>query len=145
LSNPAVSGVEVKGSAKGAAAGSAVFVVFSLITGLGAALASSCCALPLALATAGIGGAWLGNFSGLIFYKGYILAAAATVLVLGWIVAIRRRVKACEIDGPCDRHSKGWLMFGALGLSTVLVGFAAASDWLEPLIVRYLLSLDGSA
>lgn len=145
MSNPAVSNAEAEEPAKDAPTGTGAFAGLSLLTGLGAAVASSCCALPLALATAGVSGAWLGNFSGLIFYKDYILSAAVIALFVGWIIAIRRRARACEVEGACSRRSTSWLTFGALGLSTVLVGLAAASDWLEPLIVRYLLSLNGSA
>jgi len=121
------------------------FAGLSLFTGLGAAVASSCCALPLALATVGISGAWVGKLGGLLFYKDYFLVAAIAALVLGWVVALRRRAKACDADTVCQHRSTGWITFGALGISTVLVGFASASDWLEPLIVRYLLALNGSA
>lgn len=145
MSNPAVSNAEAEEPAEDAPAGSGIFASLSLFTGLGAAVASSCCAMPLALATAGIGGAWLRNFSGLIFYKDYILSAAVIALLVGWIVAIRRRARACEVEGACSRRSTSRLTFVALALSTVLVGFAAVSNWLEPLIVRYLLSLNGSA
>lgn len=145
LSNPAVPRPRPEEPGGDVHAGRNVFAGLSLVTGVGAAVASSCCALPLALATAGMGGAWLGNFSELVFYRGYVLAAAVSVLVVGWIVAFRRRARACEFDGPCTRPSRGRATFGALGLSTALVGFAAASDWLEPLIVRHLISLGGSA
>lgn len=145
MSNPAVSSAEAEEPAKGAPSGSGVFAGLSFLTGLGAAVASSCCALPLALATAGVSGAWLGNFTELVFYKDYILTAAAVALVVGWIVIFIHRAKICAVDGACTRRRASWLTFAALGLSTVLVGFAAASDWLEPLIVRYLISLNGSA
>jgi mercuric ion transport protein len=120
-------------------------VLLSLFTGIGAVAASSCCALPLALSAAGIGGAWLGGLSGLVFYRPYFLIAAAVALAVGWGMTLRRQAAACTTDGACVRPARGWLTFAALALSTLLVGMAAAWSWIEPAIMPALLRLAEAA
>ena len=122
------------------AAGTALL---SLATGLGAVVISSCCALPLALSVAGLGGAWLGGANELIAYRPHALMAAALALAIGWGVALRRRAAACPADGACARPARGWLTFGTLGLSTLLVGVAAAWGWIEPAVIAALIRLTG--
>jgi mercuric ion transport protein len=115
--------------------------LLSLSTGMGAVAASSCCALPLALSAAGFGGAWLGGISGLGVYRLWFLTAAAIALAVGWIVVLGRRMAACTADGACARPAQGWLTYGMLGLSTLLVGVAAAWGWIEPTVMSALLRL----
>jgi hypothetical protein len=73
--------------------------------------------------TAGIGAALLSLFTGM---------GAVAALAVGWIVALRRRTITCPTDGVCARPARSWLTFGMLGLSTLLVGVAAAWGWIEP-------------
>ena len=114
--------------------------LISLFTGLGAIAASSCCVLPLALSVVGFGGAWLGGVSELVFYRPYFLIAAAVAVAAGWTVALRRTI-TCTTDGACAGSQRSWLTFGTLGLSTLLVGVAAAWSWIEPAVVTALLRL----
>lgn len=116
-------------------------LLLSLFTGVGALAASSCCALPLALSLAGIGGAWVGGLSGLVFYRPWFLIAAGLALAAGWTVALRRKGTGCTGERLCARPARNWLTFGVLGLSTLLVGVAAAWDWIEPAVMMALLSL----
>ena len=78
---------------------------------------------------------------GLVFYRSYFLIAAGVVLAVGWAVALRRRTITCMVDGAGDRPARGWPTFGTLGLSTLLVGVAAAWGWIEPAVVAALLRL----
>lgn len=112
----------------------------SLVASLGAATAGSCCALPLALASMGIGGAWLGGLGALAPYRPHILGVAVLGLGLGWLSAFRNlRRRTCGIDGACAREPGRRLTLGLLTISTALVLFAALSDWLEPMLVQVLL------
>lgn len=121
-------------------------LLLSLFTGAGALAASSCCALPLALSLAGFGGAWIGGLSGLVFYRPWFMVAAGLALAAGWTVALRRNRAGCTAEHLCARPARNWLTFGALGLSTLLVGVAAAWDWIEPAVMTALLRLaDGAA
>ncbi|WP_170984444.1 mercuric transporter MerT family protein [Rhodoligotrophos defluvii] len=118
----------------------------SLVTGLGAVAASSCCVLPLALSVVGFGGAWLSGVSELVFYRPYFLIAAAVTLAMGWVVVLRRRPIVCTADDACARPQRSWLTFGTLGLSTLLVGVAAAWSWIGPAVMAALLRLaEGTA
>ena len=92
---------------------------------------------------AGLGGAWLSIFGELALYKNYVLGAAVLALAIGWIVAVRSRTKACEGKPGCKvSQSRGWT-FWALTISTILVCSATLSDFLEPSIVAYMMSLRG--
>lgn len=122
-----------------------ITALVSLFTSIGALFAASCCALPLALSLAGIGGAWLGGLGALAVYRIYFLAAAAGALALAWAVVLWRRNALCRTDAACRQPQRSWLTFGALGLSTSLVGVAAAWDWLEPVIMTGLMRLAAAA
>ena len=123
--------------------GAGPLAALSLSVAGGAVLSSSCCAVPLAFAMAGLGGAWLSIFGELALYKNYVLGAAVLALAVGWIVAVRSRTKACEGEPGCKvSQSRGWT-FWALTISTILVCLATLSDFLEPSIVAYMMSLRG--
>ena len=47
-------------------------------------LASACCILPLALALAGVSGAWIGNLTALSPYQPYFITFAAASIGLGF-------------------------------------------------------------
>lgn len=113
----------------------------SLLASISAVFAASCCALPLALSVAGIGSAWLAGLTELSFYRHYFLAAAAGTLALAWGVLLWRRQGVCTEYGACIAPTRPWLTYGTLGLSTLLVGVAAAWGWLEPLIMAGLMRI----
>lgn len=120
--------------------GSRASIAFSFLTSLGAATAGLCCALPLALASVGIGGAWLGSLATLALYRPYFLSIAAVGLAIGWTMAIRKhRHRTCGSQSTYGRRPTSRWAFGVLMLSTLLVVFATISNWLEPLIVQVLL------
>lgn len=98
-----------------------------LAAGLAALAGASCCALPLALAIFGIGGAWVANLGILVVYRPFILAGAVVVVGAGWLVSFRR--------GARPR------VHAMLGLATVAVGAAIAVTAYETEITRYLASL----
>ena len=57
---------------------------------LGALAASSCCVVPLALISLGVGGAWIGNLTILAPYSSYILVVALMCLAAGFYVVYRK-------------------------------------------------------
>ena len=71
----------------------------TVVSGLGilAALAAlagaSCCVLPLLLAIGGIGGAWVAHLGILTPYQPYILAFALDLVIIGWVIAFRRKAQ----------------------------------------------------
>jgi mercuric ion transport protein len=62
-----------------------------LIAALAALVGASCCALPLALASLGLAGAWIASLEVFAAYRPYVSAVAVLLVALGWIVARRRR------------------------------------------------------
>jgi mercuric ion transport protein len=70
---------------------SALFAFGGLAAGL---LASACCILPLALALAGVSGAWIGNLTALSPNQPYFIGFAAASIGLGFW-RLRRSEAAC--------------------------------------------------
>ena len=65
---------------------------------LGALAASSCCVVPLALISLGVGGAWMGTLTILAPYSGYILVFALACLAAGFYV-VYRKPRTAGVDG----------------------------------------------
>jgi mercuric ion transport protein len=91
---------------------------------LAALAASTCCVLPLSLAAAGIGGAWLSTLTALAPYETVFRALAVLLLAAGfWLVYARRPAAA---DGatcktvPWRRLTTSLLWAGAIVLALVL-------------------------
>lgn len=115
----------------------------SLVLASGAILISSCCALPLALAMAGVGGAWLSSLGELALYKNHLLVAAMLTLAVGWVLTARSRAECRPAKcGYAGGRSKAWTV-SMLMSSTALVALAALSDFIDPSVVAYLTSLRG--
>jgi mercuric ion transport protein len=99
--------------------------------GLAAAVAAlvgaSCCALPLALASLGLAGAWIANLGVFVVYRPYITMAALIIILIGWTIAVRRRAPART--------------FVVLGIATAVTLTAMVVAQYEPEINRYLLAL----
>jgi mercuric ion transport protein len=60
------------------------------VAAFAAVAASSCCALPMALAFMGVSTGVVGALGPLHALRGAIIAVAAVLLVAGWAMAIRR-------------------------------------------------------
>ena len=100
--------------------------------GLAAAFgAASCCALPLLLASLGLGTAWLGGIALLAApHRGVLLAAAAVCLAGGAVLLWRQRVAAaaCAPGTACARPAVHGVTAAGLLLGSVLLvlGYAIA-------------------
>lgn len=94
---------------------------------LASAGAAACCALPLALASAGLGTAWLGRISPVVApYRTPLLIAAAVLLLagalrLGWQL---RRVQSCPTDAACGSATYRSLTAIGLLIGTILLAGA---------------------
>lgn len=99
---------------------------------LGAVLSSSCCVVPLALASVGVGGAWVGTLAALAPYQPLFLLFAVACLGVGFWMVYGRREVACAADGDAVSGArrvvrnilvvKGALWFGA---AVVALAFSA--------------------
>lgn len=64
----------------------------------GAVAASSCCVIPLALATLGVSGAWIGALTSLSPYQPLFIAFAVSCLGAGFWLVYRAGGAACAVD-----------------------------------------------
>src|SRR6266487_621372 len=88
---------------------------------LGALAASSCCILPLALFSLGVGGAWIGNITQLAPYQPCFIVATIALLGAGYWVVYRSSKLACDQGEACARPLPNQLVKAALIVATVLV------------------------
>lgn len=114
-------------------------VKFTVAGGLLAALGvfASCCLLPFALATAGIGGAVSGGLESLAPYKWFFVAVAAGVLGFGFYTAYRKPSVSCSGGAACETYPPSRGVRVVLWIAAILVASSVAFDYLEP----YLLAL----
>lgn len=102
----------------------------SVLAALGA---SSCCVLPLALAVAGISGAWIGGLTALAPYQPLFLGLGALLVGSGLWRTYGRRQPICESPQCGTPGSRRWTRAG-LWLAAGLLLVAATTDWWAPLV-----------
>lgn len=102
---------------------------------LAALAASTCCIVPLALFSLGIGGAWIGQLTALQPYQPIFITITLGFLVYGyWLVYKRSKVK-CDDDQACARPLPNYFVMGGLWFATILVGLSIAWPYIVPLIL----------
>lgn len=111
-------------------------VKFTAAGGLLATLGvcASCCLLPFALASVGIGGAVIGGLESLAPYKWFFVAVAAGLLGFGFYTVYRKPSvscsgAACEADAP----SRGVRVL--LWIAAIAAASSVAFDYLEPYLL----------
>ncbi|WP_435104101.1 mercuric transporter MerT family protein [Arhodomonas sp. AD133] len=102
---------------------------------LGAVLASSCCIVPLALFSLGIGGAWIATLTALAPYKPIFVVIAGALILAGFISMRRRQRDACDLEGHCASAPGKRITTVVLWLSTLLVIAVIAWPYLLPLLM----------
>lgn len=107
---------------------------------IGAILASSCCILPLALLSLGIGGAWMSNLTALEPYQPYFLIATVVMLGAGFYNVYRKPKNACSADacgtdGYCVTPLAARVIKVALRSATALVVLVLAWPYVAPLFL----------
>ena len=102
--------------------------------GLGALLLTSCCILPLALVSVGVGGVFIAQLGALYAYKWLTFTVAAAALAFGFWRAYRRI--PCG-DGTCARPVDRRLMRGVLWTAAGVIVLAMVFPVLVPLFSPY--------
>ena len=101
---------------------------------LSALAASSCCIIPLALVSAGVSGAWLGNLAALAPYQPIFMTIAVVCLGAGFWLVYGRKETACETPPsvPSNRNhfikSILWVK-GVLWIGAILAGLSASANF----------------
>src|SRR4051812_3740667 len=96
----------------------------SVVTGVGAIFAASCCVLPLVLGGLGAGAGLFSVLEVLADYRTAILVLSAALLAVAWVVYLS------------SRGARSTAL--ALVIATVFVGTAAAWDRLEPPLLKII-------
>jgi mercuric ion transport protein len=105
--------------------------------GLGALISSSCCAVPLALAGLGAGGAVFSGLEFLAQWRLYLLGAASLALLASWVMFFRHRAVACNTGASCARPAPTKRTVAALSIGTAFVALALVWDALiEPIVFK---------
>lgn len=102
---------------------------------IGAALASSCCVMPLLLLTLGVGGAWISNLTALAPYQPLFLLATFSLLAAGFWMTYRKPKVACAEGSYCANPVSERVLKIALWLATALVLVALGINLLGPLFL----------
>lgn len=102
---------------------------------IAALVASSCCILPVALFSLGIGGAWIGNFTQLAPYQPYFIGATLAFVGAGYWLVYRSSKVACAQGEACARPLPNRLVRAALIAATVTAIAALAFDYLAPYVL----------
>ena len=107
----------------------------AIVGGLvGALAASSCCILPLALFSLGVGGAWIGNLTALAPYQPIFIALTLACLGYGyWLV--HRNPAACADGNACARPLPSRLVQSGLWIATIIVAAALAFPFVAPALL----------
>jgi mercuric ion transport protein len=96
------------------------------LAGLGSAFSlASCCALPILLAAAGLGTAWLGGIADLAVPYRVPLIAISGVSLAGGAVSLLRQRRVCAPGAVCARPAvRGTTALGLiLGLVLLYLGY----------------------
>jgi mercuric ion transport protein len=101
----------------------------------GALGASSCCIVPLALFSLGIGGAWIGKLTALAPYKPLFVAATAAILAYGFVQVYWRPKQDCAEGMACARPLPARFVKFALWFATALLVVAFAFDYISPVLL----------
>lgn len=102
---------------------------------LGAIAASSCCILPVALFSLGMGGAWIGNLTALAPYQPVFVVISLGLLGYGYWLVHRRPKAACAEAAACARPMPNRIVKSILWLATVLVAAAVAFPYAAPYLL----------
>ena len=103
---------------------------------VGGVLASSCCILPLALVSIGVGGARMPSLTALAPYQPYFLTLAGLSLSVGfWRVYRPSQKTVCHSNGYCANPLSGRVTKTALWLGAALVLAAVAVNGLAPYLI----------
>lgn len=99
----------------------------------GAALASSCCVVPLVLISLGVSGAWIGRLTALEPYKPLFIGVTALLLAAGFRHVYFRKPAPCAEGSYCARPQSGVITKTALWIATIIVALSFTVDYWAPL------------
>jgi mercuric ion transport protein len=125
--------IRTPGAAKNALA------LLGIATGIGAIAASSCCVVPLVLATLGAGAGVFGTLDALVPWRVPLLVVGGTGVAVGWFAWWRKRRVSCEVGSTCATPSGSRTALALLLLASLIVATAIGWDFLEPALLELMV------
>jgi mercuric ion transport protein len=101
---------------------------------LGALGIASCCLLPFALMSVGIGGTWVGSLVALAPYKPFLIVATMAMLGYGYYCMYWRGRRACAAGEECMSPHENRAARISLWAAAILFAGVFAFEYLEPLL-----------
>lgn len=95
----------------------------AVVSGIGSA---ACCAIPFALLSMGVGGAWVGNLTALAPYRWFFIAVAVGFLAVGFTMVYRKPKQVCGEGSYCARPAADRIAKIGLWTGTALVAASLA-------------------
>ena len=106
-----------------------------IIAGLGAIAASSCCVIPLALASLGAGAGVFSMLEALIPWRVPLLVASGASVAAGWFIWSRKQ-SGCDAGSACATRRRSRTSFALLLIASLAVATAIGWNYLElPLLM----------
>ena len=102
---------------------------------LGAIAASSCCIVPLALFSLGIGGVWIGNLAALSPYQPILALITSGFLGYGYYLVYWKPKRANADGTACARPLPKRIVKVSLWVATFLLAAAVAFPYVVPALL----------
>jgi mercuric ion transport protein len=115
-----------------------IFALAGLVAGLGAIAASSCCLVPLALASLGAGAGVFETLEAAGPWRTPLLVAGACGVGLAWFERWRRRRASPPCESDCARRPPSRASLAILLLATLTVAVAASWNGVELSLLKLM-------
>lgn len=114
----------------------------SLVAGVGAVIASSCCVLPLGLAAIGVGAGVFGVLNEVAAWRVTLLFISTLAVASGWGAWWIKRREACLTDPRCAPQSLTQSPTALLIIATAVVILAAGWEHIDPVLLKLIKRSD---
>lgn len=107
--------------------------------GFGALVSSSCCVLPLALASLGASTAVFSGLEVLANWRPFLLGGAGLVLLAAWAMFFRGRSAVCRTGSICAAAAPSRHTAVLLGLGSAFLALAFVWEpFVEPILLKFV-------
>ena len=113
-----------------------VFAITGVVAGLGAITASSCCIVPLTLASLGAGAGIFGTLEALAPWRVPLLGASGVGVAVGWFTWWRQGRVACDAGSTCAARARSPASLALILLALLIVVTAVGWNHLEPYLLK---------
>ena len=112
------------------------FAALGLAAGLGAVVASSCCVIPLALATLGASASVLGGLELVASWRIPFLAVSTLAIAGGWAAWWWKHPVACNSGSTCASPDRSRATLALLLCASAIVLAAGSWGYIDPMLLK---------